>query len=153
MRTNQNTEPSAEIHEIFELTSDRERRIWAESGCDYVYFVVRFLQGKRRLEIQPEEIVLTKLYRRSDDLERRALRMVCDSGCVQVPSPEDSRRLREMDNWLYEYLEHRNIGHADKVKMLQSIPAHVMERQRFDSTYFATLYTSPKLFGFLWEAR
>src|ERR1700730_3258699 len=140
---NQNIEPSVELHEVFENAEDRTRRIWAENGCDYAYFVVRFLQGRRRLEIQPSEIVKTQLYARSDVFEKRALEMVCATEREIPPSPEDERRLRTQDQFLVDYIEGRNLGHADLVNQLRSIPTKVAERERFDRTTFAKVWESP----------
>jgi hypothetical protein len=143
---------TTELVEVFERAEDRERREYSENGCDWAYFVVRVLQGRRRLEIQPSEIISTRLYARADGLEKRALEMICATDNEMTPSPEDKRRLLERDHWLDEYLSGRNIGHADLVNQIQNIPAKVAERERFDRTYFKKVYKQPRLFSFLWVA-
>ena|ERR1700680_2097925 len=148
---NQNIEPSFQPVEVFETVEDRTRREWAASGADWAYFIVRFLQEGRRLDIQPSEIVKTQLYGRSDDFEKHALDMVCATDHEIKPSPEDERRLRTRDNFLMDYVDRKTLGHMDLVKQLASIPAKVAERQRFDATLFSKVWESPRLFSWLWK--
>jgi hypothetical protein len=145
------SEPSAEIVEAFETVEDRTRREWSSAGCDYAYFVVLFLQGKRRLEVQPSEIVKTQLYFRSDDFEKHALEMVCATDREMQPSLDDERQLRTRDNFLCDYADRKTLGHADLVAQITSIPYKVAERQQFDIAMFPRTYSSPTLFSWLWE--
>jgi hypothetical protein len=110
-----------------------------------------FLRGRRRLDIQPAEIVTTRLYQRSSEAERRAILMVCETEHEIQPPPEDERELRSRDAWLMDFVDGRNLGHADRVAQITAIPVHVAERQKFDRTYFKTMYKSPRLFSFLWN--
>jgi len=154
LKTKDIEEPSAEmVLPDFVTPAEALRKKWAELGCDSAYFVVEFLRGRRRLEIQPEEITHTQLYQRANDAERRALDLVCESDKESHPSPEAERRLRSRDAFLMDFIDGRNLGHADLVKQILSIPAHVAEREKFDRTYFRTMYTSPKLFGWIWEEK
>jgi hypothetical protein len=114
---------------------------------------VLFLQGQRRLEIQPSEIVKTQLYFRSDDFEKRALEMVCQSDREMQPSLDDARQLRTLDNFLCDYVDGRTLGHADLVAQITSIPYKVAERQRFDAAMFPKVYASPSLFSWIWKTR
>ena len=153
--TNPNIEePSSEMAEVFEFREDRERRVWSENGCDWGYFIVRFLQGQRRAEITPEEITQTKLYARCDELERRALEMVCanPNPLVNV-TPDDECRLRERDSWLVDFVDRKTLGHQDWIEQLLSIPAAAAERQTFDSAYFFTQYPQPRLFAWIFNPR
>ena len=148
----QNPEPSTEIVETFETVEDKTRREYASAGADYAYFIVQFLQGRRRLEIQPSEIVKTQTYARSDEIEKKALRIICESDHEIPPSPEDELKLRTRDQLLLSYVEGRNLGHADSVQQLTSIPQKVAERQYFDSALFGgRVYTSPVIFRWVWR--
>lgn len=131
--------------------AELERKTWNTPGCDWAYFIVQFLRGHRRLEIQASEITETQLYLRSDEIERHALRLVCESEYPRTPSAEDARRLIERDQFLTAYLEGRILGHANWVTEIRLIPARVAERQQFDRKTFQTVYASPRLFGLLWE--
>jgi hypothetical protein len=124
---------------------------WALAGCDWAYFLAEFLRGRRRLDIQPAEIVKTQLYQRSSEAEQRALCLVCETGKEINPLREDERRLRIRDQFLMNYVDGHNLGHADLVKELTSIPAKVAERDHFDRAMFARVYDSPRLFDWIWE--
>jgi hypothetical protein len=144
-------EPSAEmVLPDFVTPAEAQRKKWAEFGCDSAYFVLEFLRGRRRLEIQPEEIAQTQLYLRSSELERRALDLVCESENKSHPSPVDERELQTRDTFLMDFIDGRNVGHTKWVSDIQDIPAKVAERKRFDRAYFRTVYTSRKLFGWIW---
>ena len=146
-------EPSFQPVEVFERADEKFRREYAEAGADWAYFIVMFLRGRRRLDIQPAEVVQTHLFLRSSDAERRALLLVCETDNEIHPSPEDARRLREKDNWLDEYLSGRNLGHADWVNQIQNIPARVRERENYDRNLFPRVYKQPRLFSFLFEGK
>ena len=154
IQISENIEPITTTPEVVESIEDRTRRVWSESGADYAYFVVRFLQGRRKLPIQPSEIVKTQLYRMSDEIERKALRLVCEVSHEIPPSPEDERHLQVIDQFLIDHLAGRTLGHADVLNQLKLIPVRVAERKRFDATLFATVWESPKgMFSWLWRAR
>jgi hypothetical protein len=129
------------------------RMQWASSGADWGYFFIEFLRGRRRLDVQPEEIKHTQLWLRSDDLEKRALEMVCATEHELHPNPEDERILRSRDSFLMDFIDGRNLGHADLVTQVMSIPARVAERERFDRNTFPTVYESPRLFGWIFEGK
>jgi len=144
-------EPSFQPVEVFENASDRERREYAQAGCDYAYFVVRFLQGHRRLEIQPSEIVKTQLYKRADDFEKHALEMVCATELEIPPSPDDELKLRLRDQFLCDFADRKTLGHANDVAEIKLIPAKVAERRRFDTAMFPKVWESPVLFAWVWK--
>ncbi len=147
-------EPRAEMVLDFVDRRDLARQKWAESGADWAYFIVRFLQGQRRVEVHPEEITGTLLYQRSNDAEKQALRLVCEEPVKGIfPSWEDQRLLRERDHWLNEFIEGRNLGHGDLVKQLSEIPSQVAAREDWDRTYFHEVYPSRKLFSWLWGGK
>ena len=145
-------EPSFQPIEVFESADDKFRREYAEVGADWAYFLCQFLRGTRRLEISSEEIVETHLYRRSDDIEKRALFFVCESENEIKPSSDDKFKLQVLDQFLFDYLEGRTLGHADWVAQIRSIPFKVAERQRFDADLFPKTFPSPKLFSWIWAA-
>src|SRR6266853_5964535 len=146
-------EPSFQPFEAYENAGDRERREYAEVGGDWAYFLVKFLQGTRRLEISSEEIVETQLYLRSNDVEKRALLFVCDSRNEIKPSSDDKFRLQILDQFLLDYVESKTLGHLDWVDQIKSIPARVAERQRFDRQLFPKTFPSPKLFSWVFGER
>jgi hypothetical protein len=144
----ENVEPVAEVESL----EDRTRRLWAESGAPYAHLVVLFLQGKRRLAIQAAEIVATQTYARSDEIEKRALRMVCESAHEIPPSPDDSQALRYRDYLLLDIVDGKVLGHRDTVQQLRSIPEKVAEQAHWDKAFFGgRVYTSPILFRWVWE--
>src|SRR6266568_3073732 len=136
MSTTNQIEQSVEMPEVFERAEDRERREYAAVGADWAYFIVEYLRGRRRLEISSEEMVETQIYIRSSDAERRALRFVCESENEIKPSSDDKFRLQILDQFLFDYLEGRTLGHADLVAQIKSIPFAVAERQQFDRQLF-----------------
>jgi len=134
------------------LDGEQFRKAWAEHGCDWAYFVLKFLQGRRQADIRVDEIAETLFYARCDDIEKRALLLVCaESSEPKQLLVSNTDELKERDIWLHTYLAGKNIGHADLVEQLNLIPAQVEERQHFDRTYFSRVYESPKLFAWLWE--
>ena len=145
-------EPITHLVEMFEHPDDKARREYADVGADWAYFLVQYLRGTRRLEISSEEIVETQIYIRSSDAERRALLFVCESENEIKPSSDDKFKLQVLDQFLFDYLEGRTLGHADLVAQIRSIPFKLAERQRFDRQLFAKTYESPRLFSWIWAA-
>jgi len=136
------------------LSGEDFRRAWAEHGCDWAYFVLKLLQGRRTSDIRVEEITETLFYARCNDVEKMALLLVCaDSSEPKQLLASDTDEFKEHDIWLDNYLNGKNLGHADMVTQLYSIPVAVADRQRFDRQYFSVQYESPKLFGWVWERR
>jgi hypothetical protein len=144
-------EPTTSMPEAFESPTDKARREFAEMGADATYFVARFLQGKRRVDIQPEEILKTQLYLRANDAERRALVFVCEVDYPTKPSPDDALKLRIRDQFLLDYVDGLTLGHADWVAEIESIPLRVAAREQADRSLFPTVWESPKLFQWIWE--
>ncbi len=140
--------------EKLDSTENQDRREWMTIGCDWAYFICKFLQARRQVEILPEEIIATKLYARSNEIERRALEMVCrDPNPLVRATPEGEQRLREADNWFDAYVDGKYLGHANWVAQLNAIPDQIAERQRFDSHHFKVVYPSPEIFQWIWKPR
>jgi hypothetical protein len=131
---------------------DAERRDWAVSGGDWAYFLVQFLRGQRRLPIQQSEIVETQLYQRANDLERKALLLVCDGNQAKYIEPEQKRQLVDRDSWLMLFTDGKNLGHADRVAQVMQIPAAVAAREKWDRDMFLKAhYPVTRLFDFIWD--
>jgi hypothetical protein len=104
-------EPSVEMSlPDFVTPEDVFRKQWASSGADWAYFILQFLRGRRRLEIQPKEIAETQLYLRSSEQERRALAFVCATDEEVSPSPEDTRALRTRDQFVMDLVMEQILG-------------------------------------------
>ena len=137
--------------DVFESAEEKFRREYAEVGADWSYFIVQFLRGRRRLDIQPAEIVKTQIFLRADDAERRALEFVCEVDHPTRPSPDDELKLRIRDQFLIDYVDGLTLGHADLVAEIKSIPYRVAAREQSDRALFAKVYESPRLFTWIWE--
>jgi hypothetical protein len=152
-RLDTKVEASASGPEVFENADDKFRRQYAELGADFAYFIAQFLRGRRRLEIQPEEILKTQLYLRANDAERRGLNFICEVDHPMRPSPDDELKLRVRDQFLIDYVDGLILGHADLVAEIRSIPLRVAAREQADRSLFAKVYESPRLFEWIWKAR
>ena len=141
--------PSNTKPEALESPTEKFRREYAEVGADWAYFLVQFLRGKRRAEIQPEEIKQTQIYLRANDAERRALDFVCQVDHLLHPSPEDKLKLRIRDQFLCGYVDGLTLGHADLVAEIKSIPFQIAKRAKADRALFANVYEQPRLFGWI----
>ena len=141
--------PTSELPEVFERAEDRERREYAQNGCDLAYFICLALRGRRRLDIQPKEIIATQVYQRSDEIERKALRLVCEVDHEVPASPDDEVKLKLRDQLLCDYADGKLLGRADAVAAIRAIPHKVKEREYFDQMAFPNTWPSPKLFGWL----
>ncbi len=135
--------------EELESRTDAFRREYAAVGGDWAYFLVQFLQGRRRTEIKPDEIVKTQTYLRANDAERRALEFVCAVDHPSLPTPDDEIKLRLRDQFLVDFADGLTLGHADLVAEIRSIPMRVAERQKSDRALFATVYPQPFLFSWV----
>ena len=138
----------------FELTVDRLRREWAETGADYAWQILKFLQGRRLNEISLAEVERTKTYERSAELEKSALRFVASQSERRYPlNDEDRRRLRERDNFLMEYVDGSALGYRDWVNEIGNVPRAVAHAQAVDASLFPVTFPSTRLFDWIWEAR
>ena len=137
--------------DVFESAEEKFRREYAEVGADWAYFLVQFLRGKRRADIQPEEIVETQLYLRATEAERRALEFVCQVDHPLHPSPDDRLKLRIRDQFLSDFVDGLTLGHADLVAEIEAIPYKVAAREQSDRALFANVYEQPRLFAWVWE--
>jgi hypothetical protein len=147
----QNPEPSAELVEAFESVEDRTRRKWAESGADWSWQILKFLQGRRVTEISLTEILTTQTYARSTLREQNALKFVASQAEQRnLQDEEDRRRLIERDIFLIRFIAGETLGHHDWVSEIQGIPFAVRRAQELDAALFPRTYSSPQLFTWIW---
>jgi hypothetical protein len=129
--------------EEFEPRSERERREFVGTGGDIAFFILTFLRGRRRHDITMQEIETTRLYERSNEAERLALRVVCAESPLTDSSAHDASQLRSRDAALIDFAEGRHIR-GDWAAQLRGIPALLRERQEFDRATFRKQYLPPE---------
>ena len=146
--------PSHELAEVFEPQQDKTRRLWAEHSGDYAFGVLRWLQGPRAMEVSLAEILTTKVYARSNQRERDALRFVSEQTIQASPlTPADARVLVDRDTFLMEYADNRQVGHADWILELEIVRIGIADAQKFDAAMFPKTFSQPKLFGWVFGRR
>lgn len=133
------------------IDGDQFRRLWAEHGADWAYQIVRFLQGRRKNEIDATEIQATDFFARCNEPERNALLYVCSSAEKMGVDTDDSPTLRERDRWLMDYVDGAFLGHSDRVAELEAIPTAVAKARAFDTSMFGVSFEEPRLFQWIWE--
>jgi hypothetical protein len=155
MRIDNQTEPFAEtIVEVYENSSDRERRLWAENSGDWGFQVLLFLQGRRTNEITLSEVEGTKTYASCSELEKSSLRYVAGQAEQRhPPSYDDLLRLRERDDFLMRFVAGETLGHQNWVSEIQGIPYAVARAQACDRALFSKTFYEAELFRWIWERR
>jgi hypothetical protein len=127
----------------FESRDDRERRLWTEAGADVAFFLLEFLKGTRRRDIQLSEIETTRLYKQSSEAEKRALRYVAAQLEPFEPTPTETAELDGRDNTLLCYARGEKISGA-WVRQITEIPTRLRERDEFDRRMFSKQYSRPE---------
>jgi len=135
-----------------ETIEEKTRREWAESGADWAWGVLRFLQGRRINEVSVFEVEQTRTFENSSEAEQSSLRFVASESIQKYPpNEEDRRRLRERDDFLVRFAAGETLGHGDWVAEIRNIPAGVARAQAVDASMFPKTYQAPELFTWLWK--
>ena len=146
------TPEATEPVETFENAGDKGRRQWASASGDWAFLgILKFLQGDRRVEVQPAEILTTKIYNASYPREKDSLRFVAEQSETSKVTPADDAVLRERDDFLIAYAEKRMLGHMDWVKELAEVPEAVERAQAVDQGLFRTNFKQPRLWLWIWR--
>jgi hypothetical protein len=142
-------EPLADVD--FESRDDRERRLWTEAGADVAFFILQFLKGNRKRDVQLSEIETTRLYKQSGEAEKRALRYVAGQVELFAPNPKETAELEARNSTLLCYARGETISGA-WARQISEIPARLAERDAFDAKMFTRQYRRPEgLFDWIWS--